>query len=58
MRILVVEDEPTLAVQLSTALVLAGYAVDRAADGREAAYMGEAEHYDVTAGCKLIRAAD
>lgn len=46
MRILVVEDEPTLAVQLSTALVLAGYAVNRAADGREAAYMGEAEHYD------------
>jgi len=48
MRILVVEDEPTLAVQLSTALVLAGYAVDRAADGREAAYMGEAEHYDAS----------
>lgn len=47
MRILVVEDEPTLAAQLSASLGAAGYAVDRAADGREAAYMGEVEAYDV-----------
>lgn len=47
MRILVVEDEPTLAAQLSASLGAAGYVVDRAADGREAAYMGEVEAYDV-----------
>ena len=33
MRILVVEDEPTLSAQLSEALGQAGYLVDSAADG-------------------------
>jgi len=35
-RILVVEDEPGLAEQLASALGQAGYAVDRATDGRQA----------------------
>lgn len=47
MRILVVEDEPTLAAQLAEALRLAGYTVDTAADGADAHYMGEVETYDV-----------
>jgi len=33
MRVLVVEDEPTLAAQLATALSEAGYAVDSASNG-------------------------
>ncbi|WP_263911247.1 response regulator transcription factor [Achromobacter sp. 79A6] len=47
MRILVVEDEPTLATQLAEALRQAGYTVDTAADGGTAHYMGEVETYDV-----------
>jgi len=35
LRVLVVEDEPALAVAVSEALVDAGFAVDRAADGEE-----------------------
>ncbi|MGD9869695.1 MAG: response regulator transcription factor [Thauera sp.] len=46
MRVLVAEDEPVLAAQLRAALEAAGYAVDCAADGREAGYMGEVERYD------------
>ena len=46
MRILVVEDEPTLAAQLATTLQVAGYAVDTAANGRDAGYMGEVETFD------------
>jgi two-component system OmpR family response regulator len=46
MRLLVVEDEPTLAEQLAEALVEAGYAVDIAADGEDAAYRGTSEPYD------------
>ena len=46
MRILVVEDEPTLAAQLATTLQAAGYAVDTAANGRDAGYMGEVETFD------------
>lgn len=46
MRILVVEDEPTLAAQLATTLQVAGYAVDTAANGRDASYMGEVETFD------------
>lgn len=46
MRILVVEDEPTLAAQLAQALDEAGYAVDQAHDGREALFMGDAECFD------------
>ena len=46
MRILVVEDEPTLAAQLVATLQTAGYAVDTAANGRDAGYMGEVETFD------------
>ncbi|MCL4745973.1 MAG: response regulator transcription factor [Burkholderiaceae bacterium] len=48
MRILVVEDEPTLAAQLAESLRGAGYAVDVAHDGVEAHFMGddEAQPYD------------
>src|SRR5258705_3653542 len=46
MRILVVEDELLLAKQLSTALTDAGYAVDYAADGERADFLGETEQYD------------
>ena len=46
MRILIVEDEPTLAKQLKTALEGAGYAVDHAADGEDGHYLGSTEAYD------------
>ena len=46
MRVLVVEDEPTLAAQLVATLGAAGYAVDTAANGRDAGYMGEVETFD------------
>ncbi|MCG2840157.1 response regulator transcription factor [Sandaracinobacter sp. RS1-74] len=46
MRILIVEDEPTLARQLRQTLESAGYAVDSAHDGEEGQYLGETEAYD------------
>lgn len=46
MRILVVEDEPTLQVQLVEALEAAGYAVDTAGNGLDAHYLGDTEPYD------------
>ncbi len=46
MRILVVEDDPSLGDQLATALAGAGYAVDRAADGEAGEYMGSVEPFD------------
>ncbi|GAB3670487.1 response regulator transcription factor [Salinisphaera aquimarina] len=46
MRLLVVEDEPTLAEQLGEALAEAGYAVDVSGDGEDAAYRGATEPYD------------
>jgi two-component system OmpR family response regulator len=46
LRILVVEDEASLARQLVTALGHAGYAVDRAADGERAHILGHDEEYD------------
>lgn len=46
MRLLVVEDEPTLAAQLRDALTSAGYAVDCADNGRDAHFAGEVEPYD------------
>ena len=46
MHILVVEDEPTLAAQLSQALREAGYAFDCADNGRDAHFMGEVEALD------------
>lgn len=46
MRILVVEDEPTLCSQLVQALVTAGYTVESAQDGVEGHYLGEVEDFD------------
>ena len=46
MSILVVEDEPNLAQQVTTSLEEAGYAVDVVGDGEEAHFMGETEPYD------------
>ena len=46
MRILVVEDEPTLQAQLVAAIAGAGHTVEAAADGREAQYLGEVEDFD------------
>jgi two-component system OmpR family response regulator len=46
MRILIVEDEPTLASQLVKAFQAAGYAVDRGADGEEAEFMARTTDYD------------
>ena len=47
MRALIAEDEVHLAQQLSTALGDAGYAVDCAADGERAEFLGQTESYDV-----------
>lgn len=46
MRVLVAEDEPSLAGQLSEALKGAGYAVDLAEDGEDAHHLGDTEPYD------------
>jgi two-component system OmpR family response regulator len=46
MRILLVEDEPTLRAQLREALVSAGYAVDEADNGRDAHFLGDTEAFD------------
>src|SRR3984957_7397353 len=46
-RVLVVEDEGSLARQLTAALRRAGYAVDHAADGERADLLGHDERYDV-----------
>lgn len=46
MRILVVEDEPTLASQLTTALTAAGYAADHADNGIDAQFIGDTEPID------------
>jgi len=45
-RILVVEDEAALSEQLAAALGAAGYAVDCAADGERADFLGRTEGYD------------
>ena len=47
MRILLVEDEPTLRAQLRTGLVEAGYAVDEASNGQDALFLGDTEAFDV-----------
>lgn len=47
MRVLVVEDDADLRRQLKSGLEDAGYAVDVAADGEEAEYLGSSEPYDV-----------
>ena len=46
MRILVVEDEPTLAAQLAEGVSEAGYAVDVAHNGLDAHFMGDTEPFD------------
>jgi two-component system OmpR family response regulator len=45
-RVLVVEDEPELAAKLARALGSAGFAVDTAADGERADFLGRSEPYD------------
>jgi two-component system OmpR family response regulator len=46
MRILIVEDEPTLRAQLAQNMGAAGYAVDVADNGVEGHYLGETQPYD------------
>lgn len=46
MRILVVEDEPTLALRLQQVLEAAGFAVDVAYDGEDGWHLGATEPYD------------
>jgi two-component system, OmpR family, response regulator len=46
MRVLVVEDEPRIASQLTGALSDGGYAVDHAADGDRADFLAHTERYD------------
>jgi two-component system OmpR family response regulator len=46
MRILVVEDEPTLRRQLRAAGEAAGYVVDECDNGRDAHFLGDTETYD------------
>ena len=46
MRLLIVEDEPTLGTQLKASLEGAGYAVDLATDGEDGHYLGATESYD------------
>ena len=46
MRILIVEDEPTLGKQLKSTLEHNGYAVDLATDGEEGHFLGSTESYD------------
>ncbi len=46
MRILVVEDEASLAKQLTSSIAEAGYAVDYAADGERADFLAQTEQYD------------
>ena len=47
MRILVIEDEEKLRLQLSTSLKEAGYAVDMASDGEEGLFIGREYPVDV-----------
>ena len=47
MRILIAEDEPALADQISGALRSEGRVVDIAADGENAAHLGATEPYDL-----------
>ena len=46
MRILLVEDEPTLRAQLHAGLVEAGHVVAQADNGRDAHFMGDTEDFD------------
>ena len=46
MKVLIVEDEPSLARQLVSAIGDAGYAVDAAEDGERADFLAHTERYD------------
>ena len=46
MRLLLVEDDPTLSGQLCSSLQQAGYAVDSAGDGLQAQHLGDTEPFD------------
>lgn len=46
MRLLLVEDDPTLRAQLHAGLTQAGYAVDDSDNGRDAQYLGAHEPFD------------
>lgn len=46
MRILVVEDSPILAAQISEALVESGYVTELSNNGRDALYQGQEEDFD------------
>jgi two-component system OmpR family response regulator len=46
MRVLLVEDDPTLRAQLRVGLQDAGYAVDEADNGRDAQHLGATEPFD------------
>lgn len=46
MRVLLVEDEPTLRAQLFASLKEAGYAVDEADNGQDAHFLGDTESFD------------
>ena len=46
MRILIVEDEPTLGKQLKSTLEQTGYAVDLSTDGEDGHFLGATEEYD------------
>ena len=46
MRILLAEDEPRVAADITAALERSGYVVDRVADGEAAWFQGDTEEYD------------
>jgi len=46
MRVLIVEDEPTLGQQLKSTLEANGYAIDLSRDGEDGHFMGSTEDYD------------
>ena len=46
MRILLVEDEPTLRAQIAAGLQTSGYTVDEADNGRDAHFLGDTETFD------------
>ena len=46
MRVLIVEDEASLAKQLTKSVAESGYAVDHAGDGERADFLAETEKYD------------
>lgn len=46
MRVLLVEDDDRIAAGLADAFKESGFAIDRAADGKEGEYLGQTETYD------------